>query len=228
MPVPPSPSSAVAIDRVCSNPSPSSTPAKPTKAKGAKGGMAANPFGGFPRLDRIDLLAFASGTDSPQKMLYLATIKQALAEYLFYGLGRNGTTAAEFYFAHEYFFEVRSTVPETWGSRIINAVVEESGKRRRRIVLLSDSEMGLGCFDVQYGISQLDKGLPFDRFVTYLEQQRITILTENWDQVRRYLCVTDANEDEMRRELVHPTRVPAKAKRISRSKKSFTELAVAA
>ena len=207
--MPATPSGVVAPD------SASITPTTKTTTK-PRGGMCARPFGGFDRLDRIDLFAFASGTDSPFKLLYLKVIQQALAEYLYFGLGRNGTTPAEFYFASRYFFAVRSRDPETWGhSRVINEIVadEVTGKRNRRIIHLSHEEFKLGCFDTHYALAELDKVMPFDKFVRYLEDQRLEVLAQNWNQVCSYLNIADADEHKTLRELVRPSTIPVRRHR---------------
>lgn len=213
MPEHPSPKSVVGIDVARINASLSSTPAKPTKPKG---GMCLNPFGGFDRLDRVDLFAYAGGNDSHEKLLYLAVIKQALADYLYFGLGKNCHVAAEFFYAGEYFFTCRSFIPETWNhSRVVNEIIsdEETGKRQRRIVRLTKDELQLMCFDRHYEIAELDRHLPIDKFVNMLEDQRLSVLAKNWNQVRSYLNIADEDEYEALRELVRPNTIPHKRHR---------------
>jgi hypothetical protein len=87
-----------------------------------RGGMCSNPTGGNDRLDRIDFMSYASGSDDPYKLLAIAVIVDATSSYLYFGLGKNGTTLDEFWFAAEFFFRTRSDRPETCRTR--------SGRRR--------------------------------------------------------------------------------------------------
>ena len=76
-----------------------------------RGGMAKNSFGGHTRLDKCNLQGpsmlgsqlfdVMSGVE-PERVLWVQTILDSCNNYLFYGLGRNGTSAEEFWFACEF------------------------------------------------------------------------------------------------------------------------------
>lgn len=156
----------------------------------SKGGMCARPFGGADRLDRIDFTAYASGSDSPYKLLYLHVISDAASDYLFYGFGKNGTVPDDFWYAKEYFFTCRSHLPETWqhAKFMRKAYVdEESGKRVASTIMLSDEELKQGCFDRHYELAGLNGFMPFDRFVEWLKIRRAELITLNQKQVNDYI-----------------------------------------
>jgi len=95
----------------------------PEKRQLIRGGMSANAFGGHDRLDKLDLsgpsevggkLLDVASNVQPERLLWLSTIQDALNNYLEFGLGQNGTTEDEFWFAAEYLFNVRAADPESW------------------------------------------------------------------------------------------------------------------
>jgi hypothetical protein len=152
--------------------------------------MCANPMGGSERLDRIDFMDFASGTDSPFKLLYLKVISDAVSDYLFFGLGKNGTVPDDFWYATEYFFTCRSYIEDTWSHAkfMRQAYVDETtGKRVSSTLMLSDEELKQTCFDRHYEIAELHKLMPIDRFLSWLRTRREEILTENQKQVNDYI-----------------------------------------
>lgn len=152
--------------------------------------MCARPFGGAERLDRIDFLDFASGTDNPFKLLYLKVISDAASDYLFFGLGKNGTVPDDFWYATEYFFTCRSHLEETWkhAKFMRQAYVnEETGKRVSSTIMLTDEELKQTCFDRHYEIAELHQLMPMERFLEWLKVRREEILEENKQQVNDYI-----------------------------------------
>jgi hypothetical protein len=153
-----------------------------------RGGMAANPFGGKTRLDRLDLMQFLGSGTPDEKIIYLATIQDAVHNYLFFALGRNGTSAEEFAAASEYFFHIRSHWPESWcHCHHVKTTTMEAGKRHVQIHDLSDEELMNMCFDRHYEYAGLDRLMTMDRFLACLKRERCAILTKNWDQVLAYV-----------------------------------------
>jgi hypothetical protein len=154
-----------------------------------RGGMCSNPFGGHSRLDRLDLMQYLESNASPEKVLYLATIQDAVHNYLFFALGRNGTTAEEFVSSAKYFFQVRATDQQTWStSRFLRSTyIGGNGKRQTTTIKLTDSQLKSMCFDTHYDYSGLAELMPMDRFLTWLKRRRGEILQENWNQVTSYL-----------------------------------------
>lgn len=153
-------------------------------------GMCSNPFGGNDRLDRIDFLDYASGTDNPFKLLYLKVISDAASDYLYFGLGRNGTVPDDFWYATEYFFTCRSYKRETWDHAkfMRNAYVDEdTGKRVSTTIMLRDEDLMAACFDRHYEIAELHNLMPIDVFLEWLRTRREEILEENKQQVNAYM-----------------------------------------
>lgn len=149
-------------------------------AEGTRGGMSKNSFGGRKRLDHLDLMKFRPANTSPEKMLYLATIQDAAHNYLFYGLGRNGTSADEFLAAYKYFFVVQSTDPSTWPTDISISDTEQEGSYTRE-------QIQAMCFDVQFEHSGFRELISIHKYKCDLIRQRKEILAENWDQVKSYI-----------------------------------------
>lgn len=169
--------------------------------------MCSNPFGGNDRLDRIDFMDFASGTDSPFKLLYLKVISDAASDYLFFGLGKNGTVPDDFWYATEYFFTCKSYLEDTWkhAKFMRKAYVDEdTGKRVSSTLMLSDEELKQTCFDRHYEIVELHKLMPIERFVSKLEEQRLTILVSNWQQTQTFLNRPFIDEHRLLQALVRP------------------------
>ena len=157
--------------------------------------MCKNPFGGAARLDRIDFRDYASGTDSPYKLLYLEVIADAASDYLFFGFGQNGTVPDDFWYATEYFFTVRSYKPETWqhAKFMRHAYVsEETGKRVSTTLMLTDDELKQTCFDRHYEIAELDRLMPFAQFQDWLRIRREELILENKAQVDAYIDLLQA------------------------------------
>jgi hypothetical protein len=192
--------------------------------------MCANPTGGFDRLDRIDFFDYASGTDSPLKLLYIKVIAQAATDYLFFGLGQNHVTLEQFDSAHRYFFEVRSYLRETWEhSRFMREVYQDDNRKRTtRRISLSDEELKLMCFDRHYETAKLDNAMHIDRFITRLQEQRLTILSENSRQTLDHMNRSDVGEMRLLQALVRPESVQELAACIITKPYSDHGLAVAA
>src|ERR1017187_6153269 len=118
-------------------------------------GGSTNPFGGLQRLDQLELEGPSVIGDkiidiisniSPVRTLLVESFKDALNNYLFYGLGNNGTCATEFWSAIEFLYNVRSYWPETWNKdrEIIDTYYEE-GKLVEKKIILSDKQLKLMC-----------------------------------------------------------------------------------
>lgn len=156
----------------------------------SRGGMCRNPFGGRTRLDRLDFTGLAKGCE--QKVLYLQTITDAVHNYLFFGLGRNGTTAEEFAYACEYLFHIRASDASTWPADAdkLDLFLEGSagpGKPTVVSVDLTDCQLMAMCFDTHYEFSGLSNHMPMDKFLTWLVRTRTQIITDNAAQVDEYL-----------------------------------------
>jgi hypothetical protein len=136
-----------------------------------RGGMSKNSFGGRKRLDHLDLMKFRLPNSTPEQMLYLATIQDAAHNYLFYGLGRNGTSLEEFWSSYRYFFIIK----------------------RKDIA----KELKPYAFDSHYEESGLSQYLTIDNFVSYLKNTRRAILRENKEQVKTYIATV---QRKLRRE----------------------------
>lgn len=181
------------------------------------GGMCKRPFGGNVRLDRIDFMDYARGSDDPFKLLYLKVISDAASDFLFFGLGKNGCVAQEFWFAHEYFFQCRSYDPTTYEhSRYLrNSYVDEDLKCRvTKEIALTDNELKLSCFDRHFVTAGLDSFISFDQFLVWLRERRQQILEESKEQVNTYLDLLQATS--LRR--VPNSQVPYKLNTLDRFK----------
>lgn len=152
------------------------------------GGMSSNPFGGEERLDRINLMEFLEATAPADKVLFLRIIQDAASNYLYAFLGRNGTSAEEFFYTHQYFFKILSTDKSTWGSnRTIKHISIDGNKKIYQKRILEDNELRLMCFDKQFELSGLSDYMHIDRFKAALKKKRRRILTNNWEQVTAYV-----------------------------------------
>jgi hypothetical protein len=156
-----------------------------------------NLYAGRPRLDRLDPVDSITPNTPPEKLIYQATIKDAVHNYLFFGLGRNGTTADEFAYSCMYLFNIRSTDPTTWKCkrRVNNTdkVVKPS-----EMYELSDLQIKNMCFDLHYQYSGLDDLMPINEFITKLKEQRRKIVQENWVQIQEYIHnIRNKDESEL-------------------------------
>jgi hypothetical protein len=149
----------------------------------------ANAYAGHARLDKINLMDFKSSADTPEKILFLQTILDAAHQYLFFGLsGRNGTTAQGFWFSYEYFYNVRSTLPDTWkDSRIVYTKAYDDLLKRqiKRKQILTDNQLKAMCFDTQYDVANIPYSM--DYFLRSLKTLRNQIVTDNIIQINKYL-----------------------------------------
>jgi hypothetical protein len=142
---------------------------------GTRGGMAKNPFGGRPRLDRLEFMDCLEQNAPVEKVIFLQTITDAVHNYLFSFLGRNGTSPEEFAYACQYLFQVRASDPNTWDNL--------AGKD------LSPAQIRDMCFDTHYEFSGLSMKMSMDRFLKNLKSTRREILEENKEQILDYLSI---------------------------------------
>lgn len=173
-----------------------------------RGGMCANPFGGEDRIDRINLLEYLEPNASPSKVLFLNVIQDAASNYLYAFLGKNGTSAEEFFYAHQYFFEVESKKREDWDHhRNIKIIYTHQGKKVVENRYLQDSELQFMCFDWHFVLSGLEAFMDINKFLEGLKTKRRRILTQNWQQVQTYVeslyqheveLITDGNQVPLR------------------------------
>ncbi len=153
-----------------------------------RGGMCKNPFGGEERIDRINLLEFLESNATPDKVLYSCIVQDAVSNYLYAFLGKNGTSAEEFFSAWQYFFKVVSTDKSSWNHhRTIKLIYINRGERVVENRYLTDNELQLMCFDKHYDLSELSKHMHIDKFRAKLKTKRRKILNENWEQVKAYI-----------------------------------------
>ena len=171
---------------------------EPEKLHLIRGGMSANAFGGHDRLDKLDLsgpslvgdeLLDVASNIQPERLLWLSTIQDALNNYLEFGLGRNGTTVAEFWFAAEYLLNVRAADPETWkdASRTYAETYydDQEGRRVTRTAQLTEANIRAMCLDTAW--DHLDFPLALDEFCNRLMEERRRLLAGNWAQVAQFL-----------------------------------------
>lgn len=154
----------------------------------SRGGMSANPFGGEERIDRINLLEFLEPNAPPEKVLYCCIIQDAASNYLYAFLGKNGTSAEEFFSAWQYFFKVESTKRVTWDH---HRTIKHSYLYRSQKVTehryLTDSELQMMCFDKHYDASGLSNYMDIGKFRAGLKAKRRQILSTNWEQIQNYV-----------------------------------------
>ncbi|MCU1251525.1 MAG: hypothetical protein JWQ49_4554 [Edaphobacter sp.] len=154
-------------------------------------GMCPNAFGGYARLDKLEVSELANGKCSGAELLYRATIMDAVCCYLFFGLGRNGFIASEFLMAADYFFNVTSDKPETWNperSVQVSDVAYGCGKGKdRKFIDLTDEEMTSMCFDQHWAQSGLCRAMPIRLFRRLLAEKRRAIVAGNLSQISEYL-----------------------------------------
>jgi hypothetical protein len=153
--------------------------------------MCQNAFGGYARLDKLEVSKLADGRGSGEELLYRAVILEAVNCYLFFGLGRNGFVAEEFCWAADYFFTATSDKPDTWNSerRVqVSDVAYGCGHgKNRKFVDLTDDEMEAMCFDQHYEMSGLCRSMTIRRFRKLLREKRRTIVEGNLHQISEYL-----------------------------------------
>jgi hypothetical protein len=151
------------------------------------------------RLDKIDFMEFLQANVPAERVMYLQTIVDAIHNYLFFGLGRNGTSAEEFAYACQYLFYIRAADPGTWANARIMQVAEQDakipGKHNLMRYELSSAQVRAMCFDTHYEFSGLGRLMPIARFVAMLKAKRATILKENTHQVNQYML--DLNKRRM-------------------------------
>jgi hypothetical protein len=161
-------------------------------------GFSPNAFGGFNRLDNVDLRPLRSAIASPESVLYLHVIMDAAHNYLFYGLcNNNGTTLEEFFYSYEYFFKVKSGDLERY-SECKNVTKEyyEDGHHIVDNVELTLKEYDLMCFDMHIKLSGMKCSA--EQFTTKLKNTRKAILKQNWQQVNKHFNDLNADGDQYR------------------------------
>jgi hypothetical protein len=156
--------------------------------------MSANAFGGHTRLDKCNLqgssefgdVVYDVVSNTPgERTLWVYLIKDAVKDYLFFGLSRNGPNRDEFWSACEFLFNIRASKRETWQDAKIMRddpyFDEELGKCVTRELELSDEELKAMCLDSIW--DHLSFGMPLDVFIDDLKAVRKSVLQENWRQV---------------------------------------------
>lgn len=160
-----------------------------------RGGMCSNPFGGEDRIDRINLLEFLESNIPSDKVLYSCIIQDAASNYLYAFLGKNGTSAEEFFAAWQYFFKVESTNKSSWDhNRTIKHSYISRGQKVTETHQLTDDELKLMCFDKQYELSGLHKHMHIDKFRLLLRTKRQRIVKDNLAQITSYVNSLYQNE----------------------------------
>jgi hypothetical protein len=159
-----------------------------------------NPFGGKQSLSRLDLLdKIDTNQVCGEKLLFLSVIRDAVQQYLFFGLGKNGTTAEGFVESCNYFFKVRSNDQSTWYTNKYRLQILDGceSKREVKVMKLSDTHLRMCCFDTHFQHSGLEKFISMDRFLKHLKYERQTILLTNFSQVEKF--INDSTETEVKR-----------------------------
>jgi hypothetical protein len=161
--------------------------------------MSANAFGGHSRLDKCNLqgsskfsdVDYDVVSDTPaERTLWVSVIKDAVNNYIFFGLGRNGPKPEEFWSACEFLFNVRASKPETWqDAKIMRETYfdEELGQRVTRELEFSDEELKSMCLDSIW--DHLNFGMPLEVFIDKVQAERKALLQKNWQQVAAHLNV---------------------------------------
>ena len=183
-----------------------------------RGGMAKNPFGGHERMDKCNLqgpsmlggqlVDVFSGVPGERTML-AESLKDACSNYLFFGLGQNGTSADEFWFSVEYLFRCRASRPETWQcARYMRDTFfdEAQGKRVTRVLTLTDEQLKLACIDAQWDL--LEMPFPVERFVSALRAERKRLIGENRKQIETFIALL--NNRSISRSLLRGETIPMK------------------
>ena len=150
-----------------------------------RGGMSKNAFGGRKRLDNRRFLEDLLELVEPSQELPFRHILDCANSFLFFGLGRNGTTEDEYYSSYLYFYKVRSNDPSTWQD------VPEKGSRGHRLLM---EEIREQCFDRHYEASGLEEYWSMDYFLKMLMKERRKLIELNRDQVRDYFAALHGNE----------------------------------
>jgi hypothetical protein len=167
-----------------------------------RGGMSKNAFGGHTRLDKLNLQGPSEidGTlvdvacVSPERHLWCSVIADAVQQYLFYGLGKNGTKrdGTEFWSACKFLFHVRASKPETWmPAKVLRETYKDEnlGRRASHVQTLSDEVLKAGCLDAI--LEHLSFPMTLETFVRRLMAERRNLLQSNWKQVITFLGIPD-------------------------------------
>ena len=164
-----------------------------------RGGMSPNSFGGHTRLDKCNLqrsskfgdVDYDVVSDMPGvRTLWVGVIKDAVQQYLFFGLGRNGPTREEFWSACEFLFNIRASKPETWQeAKVMREVYydEDLGRRASHVQMLSDDVLRAGCLDSIW--ANVYFPMTLETFVGRLKAERRNLLQRNWEQVVTFLGI---------------------------------------
>jgi len=157
--------------------------------------MTRNPWGVSgvsARLDKVELtgpsmidgeVVDVESSTPGHVVLLLESLRDAVFNYLYWGLGRNGTSAPEFWHATEFLFHVRASRPETWqGARVFRELVEDGHRvRRQRVFTLTDDELKAGCLDTWWDLFR--KMPTLTNFTRRLLEKRQGIVRQNWLQI---------------------------------------------
>jgi hypothetical protein len=168
-----------------------------------RGGMSRNAFGGHTRLDKCNLrgpseidgmlVDVASGI-SPERTIWCEVVADAVHQFKFYGLGKNGTKrdGSEFWSACKFLFHVRADKPETWmPAKVLRETYydEDLGRRASHVQTLSDDVLRAGCLDSIW--AHLCFPMTLETFVRRLKAERRNLLQSNWKQVVKFLRIPD-------------------------------------
>ena len=162
-------------------------------------GSCKNLYGGKANPARIDFAALikepdcASNLCEGMQLLALTQISHTAADYMFYGLGRNGYhSITRFWEAVEFFWHARSNDPSTWHGvpDIIQVNVSDKGKKSVSRNKPSDETLKLQCFDVYYELSGLANQMNMNIFLDFLKSEREKIILKNLDQVTEYFKIS--------------------------------------
>jgi len=105
-------------------------------------------------------------------------------------LGRNGTSAKEFWFACEFLFVTRASKRQTWQDAHLQRqsyVDEMLGRRVTRTIELSNDQLRSMCLDSIWGL--VDFRMPLELFCTRLKAERRKIIRANKRQIWHYLAL---------------------------------------
>lgn len=133
------------------------------------GGMPPYSFGRSRPFAQFDLTKFKSPDATPEQMTLLATISNAVQDFLFFGIGSNGPSPAEYAQAAGYLFAGQ---PNTDDRVIYRMTIDADGKRSLREERLTEEQAQATAFASHYQASGLSLFLPLDRFLIWLEAER--------------------------------------------------------
>lgn len=169
-------------------------------SKGTYRGSVKNLYGGVINPTREDFVEFVRSAlcmdqskQSGAKLFACTQLCHVTADYLFFGLGRNGYhVVSHFFEAVEFLFRARSYLPETWkdSPAIEQVFVDPVTKKRVKTVTVPAPEtLKLQCFDTYYEVAEVGQAMHMDVFLDLIKKKRRDLILLNHDQVSKCMDV---------------------------------------